>query len=142
MLNRFFIINSINGKNRKQLNYILELILVKKKRISVILSNNVVKEIHAKMLEDGYSLREKSKWISEAIDDFLKLKEYQSLVEMADLVNDFTKNETIYITPEIEEKLDEAILKVRTQYPIIEGVKSLIVRASIIRRLIVLGKRK
>ena len=115
---------------------------MKKKRISVILSNNVVKEIHAKMLEDGYSLREKSKWISEAIDDFLKLKEYQSLVEMADLVNDFTKNETIYITPEIEEKLDEAILKVRTQYPIIEGVKSLIVRASIIRRLIVLGKRK
>jgi metal-responsive CopG/Arc/MetJ family transcriptional regulator len=115
---------------------------VKKKRISVIMSNNAVKEIHAKMLEEGYSLREKSKWISEAIEDFLTLKEYQSLVEMAELVNDLTKNETIYITPDIEDKLDEAIIKVRTQYPTLEGVKSLIVRASIIRRLVLLGKRQ
>ena len=106
------------------------------------MSNNAVKEIHSKMLEEGYSLREKSKWISEAIEDFLTLKEYQSLVEMAELVNDLTKNETIYITPDIEDKLDEAIIKVRTQYPTLEGVKSLIVRASIIRRLVLLGKRQ
>ncbi len=115
---------------------------MKKKRISVIMSNNAVKEIHEKMLAEGYSLREKSKWISEAIEDFLTLKEYQSLVEMAELVNDLTKNETIYITPAIEDKLDEAIIKVRTQYPALEGVKSLIVRASIIRRLVLLGGRQ
>ena len=106
------------------------------------MSSNAVKEIHTKMLDEGYSLREKSKWISEAIEDFLTLKEYQSLVEMAELVNDFTKNETIYITPDIEDKLDEAIIKVRTQYPTLEGVKSLIVRASIIRRLVLLGGRQ
>ena len=106
------------------------------------MSSNAVKEIHTKMLDEGYSLREKSKWISDAIEDFLTLKEYQSLVEMAELVNDFTKNETIYITPDIEDKLDEAIIKVRTQYPTLEGVKSLIVRASIIRRLVLFGKRQ
>jgi hypothetical protein len=106
------------------------------------MSSNVVKEIHTKMLDEGYSLREKSKWISEAIENFLTLKEYQSLVEMAELVNDLTKNETIYITPDIEDKLDEAIIKVRTQYPTLEGVKSLIVRASIVRRLVLLGKRQ
>ena len=116
--------------------------LVKKKRISVIMSNNAVKEIHVKMLEEGYSLREKSKWISEAIEDFLTLTEYQSLVEMAELVSDLTKNETIYITSDIEDQLDEAIIKVRRQYPALEGVKSLIVRASIIRRLVLLGKRQ
>lgn len=112
-----------------------------KKRISVILPNNVVKEIHTRMLDDGYSLREKSKWISEAINDFLKLTEYQSLVEMAELVDDLAKNETVYITPEIEDKLEAAIIEVRKQYPAMEGVKSLIVRASIIRRLVLLGKR-
>ena len=115
---------------------------MKKKRISVIMSSNAVKEIHKKMLDEGYSLREKSKWVSEAIEDFLTLKEYQSLVEMAELVNDLTKNETIYITPDLEDKLDEAIIKVRMQYPALEGVKSLIVRASIIRRLVLLGKRQ
>ena len=119
----------------------MELTLVKKKRISVILSDNAIKEIHPKMLNEGYSLREKSKWISESIDDFLQLKDYQPLVEMAELVNDYAKNEIIYITPDLEEKLDEAIIKVRTQYPALEGVKSLIVRASIVRRLVVLGKR-
>lgn len=113
-----------------------------KKRISVILPKNVVIEIHKKMLDEGYSLREKSKWVSEAIEDFLTLTDYQALVEIAELVNDLTKNETIYITQSIEDKLDEAIIKVRTQYPILEGVKSLIVRASIVRRLVLLGKRK
>lgn len=115
---------------------------MKKKRISVILSDNAIKEIHANMLDEGYSLREKSKWVSEAIDDFLQLKDYQPLVEMAELVNDYAKNEIIYITPDIEDKLDEAIVKVRTQYPVLEGVKSLIVRASIVRRLVISGKIK
>jgi metal-responsive CopG/Arc/MetJ family transcriptional regulator len=115
---------------------------VKKKRISVILPNNAVKEIRTRMLNEGYSLREKSKWISEAIEDFLRLIEYQSLVEMAELVDDLAKTETVYITSDIEEKLEEAIIKVRKQYPTLEGVKSLIVRASIVRRLVLLGTRK
>jgi metal-responsive CopG/Arc/MetJ family transcriptional regulator len=114
---------------------------VKKKRISVILPTNVIKEIHVRMLDEEYSLREKSKWISEAIEDFLQLKEFQSLVEMAELVEDLAKTETVYITTDLEEKLEEAIVKVRQQYPVLEGVKSLIVRASIVRRLVLLNKR-
>lgn len=115
---------------------------MKKKRLSVILSDNAVKEIHASMLEEGYSLREKSKWISEAIEDFLTLKDYQSLVVMAELVDDLVKQETISVTQEIEDKLEEAIINVRKEYPTLEGVISLIVRASIVRRLVLLGKRK
>ncbi|HZW61133.1 MAG TPA: hypothetical protein VFF04_02820 [Candidatus Babeliales bacterium] len=115
---------------------------MKKKRLSVILPENAVKEIHVRMLEEGYSLREKSKWISEAIEDFLQLKEYQTLVEMAELVDDLVKQEIIYITSEIEEKMEEAIIKVRKEYPTLEGVKSLIVRASIVRRLVLHPKKK
>jgi metal-responsive CopG/Arc/MetJ family transcriptional regulator len=109
---------------------------VEKIRVSVILPKNAVKEIRERMLDEGYSLREKSKWISEAIENFLQLKNFQSLVEIAELVNDFTKTETIYIPDYLEEKIEEAIIKVRKQYPTLEGVKSLIIRASIIRRLI------
>lgn len=115
---------------------------MKKKRLSVILPANAVKEIHTRMFEEGYSLREKSKWISEAIEDFLQLKEYQTLVEMAELVDDLVKQEIIYMTPEIEEKMEEAIIKVRKPYPTLEGVKSLIVRASIVRRLVLHPKSK
>ena len=102
----------------------------------------MIKEIHLRMMEDGYSLREKSKWVSEAIEDFFKLKEYNSLVEIAGLADDFEKRETVYISAELYEKLEEAIIHVRKQYPWLEGVKSLIIRASIVRKLVVLGKRE
>jgi len=115
---------------------------VKKKRISVILPTNAIKEIRERMLKEGYSLREKSKWISEAIEDFLQLKEYHSLVEMAELVDDLAKTETIYISEELEDQLEEAIIEVRKKHLALEGVKSLVVRASIVRRLVLLAKRK
>lgn len=115
---------------------------MKKKRISVILPTNAIKEIRERMLKEGYSLREKSKWISEAIEDFLQLKEYHSLVEMAELVDDLAKTETIYISEELEDQLEEAIIEVRKKHLALEGVKSLVVRASIVRRLVLLAKRK
>ena len=115
---------------------------MKKRRICVILPTNAIKEIRERMLTEGYSLREKSKWISEAIKDFLQTKEYHALVKMADLVNDLEKTETIYVTPQLEEQLESGIIEVRKKYPSLEGVKSLIVRASIVRRLVLLAKQK
>jgi hypothetical protein len=116
--------------------------VIKKSRINVILPENVSKEIRHRMLKDNYSLREKSRWISEAIEDFLKLNDYRTFVEMANLVADLTHTETIHITSDIVEKLENAVLQVRKEYPVLEGVKSLIVRASVIRRLVLLSTPK
>jgi hypothetical protein len=116
--------------------------VIKKSRINVILPENVSKEIRQRMLKDNYSLREKSRWISEAIEDFLKLNDYRTFVEMANLVADLTHTETIHITSDIVELLENAVLQVRKEYPVLEGVKSLIVRASIIRRLVLLSTPK
>ena len=116
--------------------------MIKKSRINVILPENVSKEIRQRMLKDNYSLREKSRWISEAIEDFFKLNDYHTFVEMANLVADLTHTETIHITSDIVEKLENAVLQVRKEYPVLEGVKSLIVRASVIRRLVLLSTPK
>lgn len=107
-----------------------------------MLPSHAKREIVERMLKEGYSLREKSKWVSESIEDFLKLKEYQNLVEIAELVSDFANMETIYIPLDLEEKLEDAIIVVRKEYPALEGVKSLIIRASIVRRLVLFGKRE
>lgn len=112
-----------------------------KRRISVILSENAIREVRERMLSDGYSLREKSKWVSEAIDSFLDLKEYHSLVKLAELVDDFSRKEVIYISNELDSKIDQAIVDVRKEYPNLEGVKSLIIRASIVRRLVLLLRK-
>ena len=116
--------------------------MIKKARINVILTENMSKEIRQRMLKDNYSLREKSRWISEAIEDFLKLNDYRNFVEMANLVADLTNTETIHITSDLVEKLENAVLQVRKEYPVLEGVKSLIVRASVIRRLVLLRTPK
>lgn len=116
--------------------------MIKKSRINVILPENISKEIRQRMLKDNYSLREKSRWISEAIEDFLKLNEYHNFVEMANLVADLTHIETIHITSNVVDKLENAVLQVRKEYPVLEGVKSLIVRASVIRRLVLLSTPK
>lgn len=108
----------------------------KKARVSVILPRNACKEIRVRMLQEGYSLREKSKWYGEAIDLFLESPNYAEYVEMAALVEDKTQAETIYISKELQEKLEESIIDIRQKIPLLDGVKSLIVRASIIQRLL------
>ena len=115
---------------------------MKKKRINVNLPDNVIHAIRERMYQERYSLREKSKWLSEAIEDFLQLKEYHALVEMAELVEQLAKPETIYISLELEEKLNIAMIAIRKKYPMLEGVKSLIVRASIVRRLVLKSRMK
>ena len=108
----------------------------KRKRISVILPKKACAEVRESMLKEGYSLREKSKWCSEAIESFLKSPNFHDYVEMASLVEKSSQSETIYVLDELEEQLEQAIIPVRTKYPALEGVKSLIVRASIVRRLL------
>lgn len=107
-----------------------------KARISVIVPKKASFEIRERMHKEGYSLREKSKWYTEAIESLLSLNDYPQYVEMASLVEDFSKTETIYIPSELDEKLNQAIVEVRKEFPSLEGVKSLIVRASIVRRLL------
>jgi len=107
-----------------------------KTRISVMLPKQACLEIRQKMLKEGYSLREKSKWYSEAIESFLKLNGFQQYVEMASEVDELSQPETIYISKQLKDLLDTSIIKVRKKFPKLEGVKSLIVRASIVRRLL------
>lgn len=114
---------------------------MKKKRMVVNLPKNAGPEIHMRMVQEGYNMREKSKWVSESIETFIAMKDYRELVKMAELIDNFVKQETIYITPELEDKLNNSIIHVRKKYPALEAVQSLIVRASITRRLVLLNNK-
>ncbi len=103
-------------------------------------SIKVQKLLHYKMqqriISDGYGMRGKSKWIIEAIEDFLRLPDYPSLADIADEMEQLTEMISIRLSDEMMIKLDQAIIKVRLQYPTMEGVKSNLIRASIMQRLI------
>jgi len=108
---------------------------MKKMRLNVILPKNTKKEIREQMLRGGYGLREKSKWICEAIEDLLVLTDYPDYVKTASLMSNLSDVETIYLTDGLDQQLEKAILDVRKCYLELDGIKSLIVRASIVRRL-------
>ncbi len=103
-------------------------------------SAKVPKSLHQAMLEkiikDRYGMRGKSKWLNEAIERFLQIPNYPELVEIADDIEEVTETVSFRVSEEMLLRLDRAVIEVRKQYPGLEGVKSNIIRASILQSLI------
>lgn len=96
--------------------------------------------LHEKLLQrviaDGYGMRGKSKWIMESIQLFLSLPNYPDLVDIATEMQDLTIPVSLRLTREVATQLDDAVLEIRKQFPILEAVRSNIVRASVMQRLL------
>ena len=89
------------------------------------------------LIGDGYSLHEKSKWVGEAIDNFLKIRDFVDFVDIGCETSDIKlpNIQSFYLSQYIVNHLEEAIVEVRKKYPKMEGVKSNIVRSSVFQRL-------
>lgn len=98
------------------------------------------KKLHHKMqqqiINDGYGMRGKSRWIVEAIETFLQLPDYPDLVDIAGDMNQLAEVVSVRLPENLMLKIDKAIIEVRKVFPAMEGVKSNLIRASIIQRLI------
>jgi hypothetical protein len=98
------------------------------------------KELHLKMqqhiINDGYGMRGKNKWILESIDKFLELPNYLDFVEIADEATILDEIISLRIPITIYKKLENALVEVRKKFPTMEGVKSKLVRASISQRIV------
>jgi hypothetical protein len=96
--------------------------------------------LHRRMLQriiaDGYGMRGKSKWIIEAIEALLEINDYPTLVDIAEDMNELTDIISIRMPDYLAHKIDHAIIEVRKKYPTLEGVKSNLIRASILQRLL------
>src|ERR1700733_6700717 len=101
-------------------------------------SIKISQEIHNKMLhsivEQTSSLRGKSQWIITAIENFLTIQDYPELVDIAAEMEDLTETVSFRLPEKIMEQLDKAVIVIRRKYPTMEGVKSNIIRASIIQK--------
>lgn len=107
-----------------------------KTRTTVRLPQGVRDEMLQRIVSDGYGFRGKSKWITEAIESLLSISDFQEYVAIADEMTSLTEAEVLIMPVTVKNKLDQAILVVRKQYPILEGVQSCIIRSSIIQRLL------
>lgn len=92
--------------------------------------------LQQRIIEDGYGMRGKSKWIIEAIEDLLSLSDYPTLVDIAEDMDHLTDMLSIRVPETLIIRIEKAIVHIRKQYPTIEGVKSNLIRASILQRLL------
>ena len=107
-----------------------------KTKVTFAVPAQLQQELREKVTKDGYGLRGKSKWVSEAIHSFLKIKNYQQYVQYNDEMSSMDKIDTVVIEQKLNFQLNDAILATRKLFPMLEGVKSRIIRSAIIQRLL------
>lgn len=103
---------------------------------SIKLQKKLHRRLQQRIIEDGYGMRGKSKWIIESIQALLKMDDYPTLVDIAEDMDDLSDIVSIRLPEELMIKIEQAVLTIRKQYPVIEGVKSNLIRASIVQRLL------
>jgi hypothetical protein len=111
-------------------------------RKAVTVTAKLPNEIHQKVLEkiiqDRYGMRGKSKWINEALEAFFSLENYPEFVGISEEMGEINMADiiSIRIPSGLYSKLEDAVIEVRKLYPGMEGVKSKIIRTSLIQRLL------
>ena len=107
-----------------------------KSKISFAVPSSLKNEIREHVIKEGYGLRGKSKWISEAVNSLLLLKDYPELISYNDEMHGFDEIETVVLEYSQKIALDKAIIQIRKEYPTLEGVKSRIMRTAIMQRIL------
>lgn len=108
----------------------------KKVRLSYYLSEAILSDVKDNMNRNGYDLKGKSKWVSEAVASLLSLEGYSELVNINQQMQGFEKLDSLLIDRTMKENLDSAVIEVRRNFPGLEGVQSKIVRTAIMQRLL------
>lgn len=103
---------------------------------SIKLQKILHRRLQERIIADGYGMRGKSKWIIESIESLLAFDDYPTLVDIAEDMDHLSDIVSIRIPDELMRRIEAAIVHVRKQYPTLEGVKSNLIRASIIQRLL------
>jgi hypothetical protein len=105
-------------------------------KTTLVMPEEMKKELRLRVVQDGYGLRGKSKWVSEAITKFLELDSFHDFVEISEGLNKLTDPDTMVIDGNLEEMLNQAVIEVRKIQPLMEGVRSKIIRAAILQRFV------
>lgn len=108
----------------------------KKIMTSIKLQKKLHYQLQQQVICGGYGMRGKSRWITEAIEHFLDLPDYPTLVDIAGEMGQLTDIVSIRVTDRLVQRMEDAVISVRRVYPGMEGVRSNLVRASIMQRLI------
>ena len=97
------------------------------------LPNRIEQKMNEKLVLAGYGLRGKSKWIIDALTLFMSqpVEFCIDAIEIAEELGELNKSISFRPTEELESKLNDWVIKIRKEKPMIEGLKSKFIRAAI-----------
>jgi hypothetical protein len=109
----------------------------KTKKITVRFPKRLKLEMQSALIKSGYGLHGKSRWLKEALSQFLNTANFVDYVEQGIAINqaELTDVEAFYLDMETIQLMRAAFLKVRQAFPLFEGVQSALIRASIVYQL-------
>lgn len=93
-------------------------------------------QVQERVLKEGLGLRGKNAWLVRAIENFLVLADYVEYVNLADECSSLDMSVNIRLNESVIDKLEKASVRIREVFPLMEGVQSKILRASIIQGLL------
>jgi hypothetical protein len=104
-------------------------------KIPLSLENDIAR----KVVKDGYGLRGRSKWICDSIENFFKIDDKDFILECISYADDLEKLDksiSFRPTPLVDELISKWVITVRQKMPVLEGVKSKIIRTAIIHAIL------
>jgi len=109
----------------------------KTKKITVRFPKRLKAEMQAALIKSGYGLHGKSRWLKEAITNFLRQPDFVDYVEQGIDINqaELSEVEAFYLDLDTITMVKSAFVKVRVKYPLFEGVQSALIRAAVIYSL-------
>lgn len=109
----------------------------KKIKVTVRFPKSLRQEMLSTVVDDKYGMRGKSKWVSEAVLAFLSRQSFVDMVDIGSEMSeaDLSAVESFYFDQDITDKIEAAIIIVRKVNPTCEGIKSIIIRSSVLQKL-------
>lgn len=106
----------------------------KVKKITVKLTKEDKKKLPMQILEDGYNMREKSKWVVEAVVALLKIKDWEGAL-MSQISTKPDDQDVFTFPSDVVEHLTHEAHRVSMERPSLKANQSTIIRAAINRRM-------
>lgn len=96
-----------------------------------------IQEVNLGVVRNGYSMKEKYKWVSDAIEEMVDFKGYiEHLVEPVLTTSKESKAEVFSITEDANQVLLRVEGEVKSKFGINRGAKGAVLRAALLHKLV------
>jgi hypothetical protein len=105
------------------------------KKVTVKMPSYLKQELPTRIIQDGYNMREKSKWVVEAVHSLLANKEWEGAL-LSEVVNKPDTHDVFSIPSNLVNEMAREAGRVSMEKPSLNANQSTIIRAAINRRLL------